>query len=317
MRFIKLITLFLFLSAFALQPVLAKKIPLGMLVDIKGKIEYSKKGKRWKKVRRNKFVYANYLVRVSADSSIKFLNQETNETTLLTANSKIKFTKKGLEVLEGSLGGTDAGGGLLSGLSKQFKKTQKYTTVRRAAKKGGINLKLATNTISADFSELAWETAGADYAYRLHLGTKDRKTNTWTDSAVYDVPATGDEVVRTRIKPFSKKQKYFVEVLDGSGVVAYTAKAANLKVLSGKKLAKFKKQKDEFQRMDESGFLYAGLLKDNGLLVPALDQYEQFFTEFSDDEDINELRPFLIEVYSRLRLEHIKSVELKKYESAE
>ena len=49
MRFIKLITLFLFLSAFALQPVLAKKIPLGMLVDIKGKIEYSKKGKRWKK----------------------------------------------------------------------------------------------------------------------------------------------------------------------------------------------------------------------------------------------------------------------------
>ena len=175
MRFIKLITLFLFLSAFALQPVLAKKIPLGMLVDIKGKIEYSKKGKRWKKVRRNKFVYANYLVRVSADSSIKFLNQETNETTLLTANSKIKFTKKGLEVLEGSLGGTDAGGGLLSGLSKQFKKTQKYTTVRRAAKKGGINLKLATNTISADFSELAWETAGADYAYRLHLGQRIAK----------------------------------------------------------------------------------------------------------------------------------------------
>ena len=149
------------------------------------------------------------------------------------------------------------------------------------------------------------------------MGAKDRKTNSWTDSAVYDVPATGDEVVRTRIKPFSKKQKYFVEVLDGSGVVAYTAKAANLKVLSGKKLAKFKKQKDEFQSMDESGFLYAGLLKDNGLLVPALDQYEQFFTEFSDDDDINELRPFLIEVYSRLRLEHIKSVELKKYESAE
>ena len=99
--------------------------------------------------------------------------------------------------------------------------------------------------------------------------------------------------------------------------MAYTTKAANLKVLSGKKLAMFKKQKDEFQSMDESGFLYAGLLKDNGLLVPAMDQYEQFFTEFSDDEDINELRPFLIEVYSRLRLEHIKSVELKKYQSAE
>ena len=317
MRFLKSVTLVILLVAFALQPALAKKIPLGMLVEIQGKIEYSKKGKRWKKVRRNKFVYSNYLVRVGADSSIKFLNQQTNESTLLTANSKIKFTKKGLEALEGSLGETDAGGGLLSGLSKQFKKTQKYTTVRRAAKKGGINLKLATNTISKDFSELAWESAGADYAYRLHLGTKDRKTKNWADSAVYEVPATEDEIVRTKIKPFNKKQKYFVEVLDGSGAVAYTSKAANLKVLSGKKLAEFKKQKDEFQSMDESGFLYAGLLKDNGLLVPALDQYEQFFTEFSDDEDINELRPFLIEVYSRLRLEQIKSAELKKYESAE
>ena len=49
MRFIKLITLFLFLSAFALQPVLAKKIPLGMLVEIKGKIEYSKKGETLEK----------------------------------------------------------------------------------------------------------------------------------------------------------------------------------------------------------------------------------------------------------------------------
>lgn len=99
MRFIKIITLILFLSAFALQPALAKKVPLGMLVEIKGKIEYSKKGKRWKKVRRNKFVYKNYLVKVGADSTIKFLNQKTNETTLLTANSKVKVTEDGLEVI--------------------------------------------------------------------------------------------------------------------------------------------------------------------------------------------------------------------------
>ena len=317
MRFVKLIILVLFLSSFTLQPALAKKIPVGMLVEIQGKIEYSKKGKRWKKVRRNKFVYANYQVRVSADSSIKFLNQKTNETTLLIANSKVKVTPEGLEVLEGSLGGTDAGGGLLSGLSKQFKKTQKYTTVRRAAKKEGINLKLATNTVSTDFSELAWETAGADYSYRLHLGTKDRKTKTWTDSAVYDVQATGDDVVRTNIKPVSKNQKYFVEVLDGSGSVAFTSEPSNLKVLSGKKLTKFQKQKGQLQSLDESGFLYAGLLKDNGLLVPALDQYEKFFAEFADEEDINELRPFIIEVYSRLRLAKLHKAELKKYQSAE
>ena len=317
MRLIKLIVSFVLFSALLLQPAMAKKIPLGMLVEIKGKIEYSKNGKRWKKVRRNKFVYKDYLVKVSAESSVKYLNQETNETTQLTANSKVKVTPEGLQALEGNLGETDAGGGLLSGLSKQFKKTQKYTTVRRSVNKEGIHLKLSTNTVSKEFSELAWETAGSEYAYKLHIGKQDRKTKEWTDSAVYDVPATSGEIVRTKIKPISKKQKYFVEVLDGNGGVAFTSEPANLKVLSGKKLAKFNKQKDEIQKLDESGFLYAGLLKDNGLLVPSLDKYHQFFAENADDEDINELRPFIIEVYSKLRLAKLKSAELKKYESAE
>ncbi len=231
MRLIKLIVCFVLFTAFLLQPAIAKKIPLGMLVEIKGKIEYSKNGKRWKKVRRNKFVYKDYLVMVSADSSVKYLNQETNETTQLTANSKVMVTPEGLQALEGNLGETDAGGGLLSGLSKQFKKTQKYTTVRRSVHKEGIHLKLSTNTVSKEFSELAWETAGSEYAYKLHIGKQDRKTKEWTDSAVYDVPATSGEIVRTKIKPISKKQKYFVEVLDGKGGVAFTSEQANLKLL--------------------------------------------------------------------------------------
>ncbi len=317
MRLIKLIVPLLFISSLVMQPALAKKIPLGMLVEIKGKIEYSKNGKRWKKVRRNKFVYKDYFVKVNADSSVKFMNQETSQTTQLTANSKVKVTSEGLQALEGSLGEKSAGGGLLAGLSKQFKKTQKYTTVRRSVQKEGIHLKLATNTVSKEFSELAWETAGAEYAYRLHLGKQDRKNKEWTDSAVYDVPATTEGIVRTKIKPISKKQKYFVEVLDTSGGVAYTSDPANVKVLAGKKLAKFNEQKSGIQKMDESGFLYAGLLKDNGLLVPALDKYQKFFAENADDEDINELRPFIIEVYSKLRLAKLKSAELKKYQSVE
>ena len=224
-----------------------------MLVEIKGKIEYSKNGKRWKKVRRNKFVYKDYLVKVSADSSVKYMNQETSETTQLTANSKVKVTPEGLEALEGNLGETDAGGGLLAGLSKQFKKTQKYTTVRRSVQKEGIHLKLATNTVSKEFSELAWETAGAEYAYRLHIGKQDRKSKEWTDSAVYDVPATSEEIVRTKIKPISKKQKYFVEVLDGSGGVSYKSEPANLKVMSGKNWLSSTNKKLKFKNWMKAG----------------------------------------------------------------
>ena len=317
MNFIKIITCALFISAFVINPVFGKKVPIGMLVEIQGNIEYSKKGKRWKKVRRNKFVYKNYLVKVGANSTIKFLNQKTNETTLLKSNSLVKITPNGLEVQEGSLGEKTSGGGLLSGLSKQFSKTQKYTTVRRSVKKEGIDLKLATNTVSTEFPELVWETAGTNYSYRLHLGVKDRKTKTWKDSSVYEVKSTLNEFVRAKINPPDKKQKYFVEVLDGSGNVAFKTKPANLKVLKGKKLANFNSQKAKIKGLDESGFLYAGLLKENGLLVPALDHYTEFFKEFSDDEDINELRPFLIEVYSRLRLASLKTIELKKYESTQ
>ena len=317
MHFLKILFLVIFLTVFSLSGTLAKKVPVGMLVEIQGNIEYSKKGKRWKKVRRNKFVYKNYLVKVGADSTIKFLNQKTNETTLLKSNSTVKITADGLELQEGSLGETSSGGGLLTGLSKQFSKTQKYTTVRRSVEKKGIHLKLATNTISKEFPELAWETAGSDYSYRLHLGEKDRKSKKWKDSSVYDVKSTSEGIVRTKIKTPNKKQKYFVEVLDGSGKVAFTTKPANLKILKGKKLNQFLAQKDKIKSMDESGFLYAGLLKDNGLLVPALDQYNKFFNEYSDDEDINELRPFLIEVYSRLRLAKLKSIELAKYQSSE
>ena len=317
MNFLKIVTIALFLSVFTMNFTFAKKVPVGMLVEIQGNIEYSKKGKRWKKVRRNKFVYKNYLVKVGANSTIKFLNQKTNETTLLTSNSIVKITSNGLEVKEGSLGETASGGGVLTGLSKQFSKTQKYTTVRRSVEKKGIHLKLATNTVSEEFPELAWETAGSDYSYRLHLGEKDRKSKTWKDSSVYEIKPTSNDIVRTKINTPKKKLKYFVEVLDGSGSVAFTTKPANLKILKGKKLTQFQEKKDKFKSMDESGFLYAGLLKESGLLVPALDQYTEFFKEFEDDEDINELRPFLIEVYSRLRLAKLKSIELKKYESVE
>ncbi len=316
MHSIKKLLIFFFFFPFLIQPVLAKKVPLGMLMDVQGKVEYTKNGKRWKKVRRNKFVYENYQVKVYADSTINFMNR-SNKTTVLTANSKVVITKKGLEIIEGSLGATDSGSGLLTGLSKQFKNTQKYTTVRRSATKSGIDLKLATNTISDEFPILAWENAGAEYTYRLHLGKKDRKTKKWTEMALYEVPASGADVVRTSIKPLKKNVKYFVEVLDDKGQVTYTTKAGNLKVLSGKKLKKFEELKSQMKSINDGGFMYAGLLKDNGLLVPSLNAYEKFFEEYADEDDINELRPFMIEVYSRLRLENLKKSELKKYQNAE
>ena len=309
----RILTILILLGfVFPLQPLLAKRQPVGMLIEVKGKVEYSKKGKRWRKVRRNKFIYNNYFVRVGK-GSVKFLNQSTNETTAIPSQSEIQVSKKGLKVLKGNLGATDSSGGLLSGLGKQFKKTQKYTTVRRAAKKEGIQLKLATNTISEEFPQLAWENINPSYSYRLHIGTKDRKTRKWTDEAVYPVNSTSESVVRAPVEATGKRKKYYVEVLDGENVV-YQTKEGNLKILQPKQLNEFEAKRERIKAFDDSGFLYAGLLKETGLLVPSMDEYQRFFREYAEDEDINDLRPFLIEVYTRLRFAELKSAELKKYQ---
>ena len=166
-----------------------------------------------------------------------------------------------------------------------------------------------------EFSEVAWQNVGKDYHYKLHIGVKDRKTRKFKPEISYDVPGTELPLVRVKIDPIKKNKKYMVEVFEGQKSV-FETKDGNLKTLPTKKLKAFEEQREKVRSFDESGFLYAGLLKDNGLLVPALDEYNRFFEEFSDDEDINELRPFLIEVYTRLRLEEMKMAELKKYEAS-
>jgi len=294
-------------------PAHAKKVPVGMLVSPQGKVEYTKKGKKWKKVRRNKFMYKGYLVRLGADSSVQFINQNTGESIALTANSEVKVTPEGLEALKGELGAVESNT-LLAGMAKKFAKTQKYTTVRRAAKKEGIQLKPGHQVVTKDFPEIGWESVGAQYSYRLHIGMKDRKTKKWEESKLMDVPAAADDLVRVKVQPPKKHLKYYVEVVEGSEVV-FTTKQRHFKRMTKKKLQTFVLQSKQIQAMDASGFLYAGVLKDYGLLLPSMEAYERFFAENADDEDINELRPFLVEVYSRLGLSLRKAKLLREYKT--
>ena len=294
-------------------PTYAKKVPVGMLANPQGKVEYTKNGKKWKKVRRNKFMYKDYMVRLGADSSVQFINQNTGESIALTSDSEARVTPEGLEAVKGELGARETNN-LLSEMSKKFAKTQKYTTVRRSAKKEGIQLKPGHQVVTPDFPEIGWESVGSTYNYRLHIGQKDKKTKEWVDTEVLDVPAAVDDLVRVKVKPPKKHLKYYVEVLDGSAVV-FTTKQRHFKRMTKKKHKKFASQAKKIQEIDSSGFLYAGVLKDNGLLFAAMESYERFFEENADDEDVNELRPFLVEVYSRLGLSLRKAKLLREYQT--
>ncbi len=61
--------------------------------------------------------------------------------------------------------------------------------------------------------------------------------------------------------------------------------------------------------------MMAGVLKEHGLLVPAMKTYESFFSQNSDDDDINDLRPFMIEVYSRLKLQALQEEITETYQA--
>ncbi len=283
-----------------------------MLTEPQGKVEYSKDGKRWKKVRRNVFMYDSYQVRTEPDSSVTFINQSTNQTTRVPAGTVAQVSADGIQALSGQLGNQESAGDLVAGLGDKFIKTQKYTTVRRSAKKPGIQLKAGNVVVTSDFPDVVWENVGPQYSYRLHVGDKNRKTKQWDEIGTYEIPATEASLVRATLEPPKDNVRYFIEVLEGSEVV-YTTRDSHLKRLTSKRLTDLKTQSEKAQSMDSSGFLYANLLTDYGVLVGALDVYEQFFQEYSDDEDVNDLRPFLIEIYSRLYLEEMKSQAIKAY----
>ncbi len=303
-RTLLLLALALLLTA---PPLLAKRVPLGMVFDVQGKVEYTKNGKRWKPVRRNKFIFSNYTIRVQEGGGAKFVNQQSQETTTLLAGSEVKITDAGLELVAGELGATEAAGDLLAGLDKQFAKTQKYTTVRRSANHAGVDLTvdLGNQTLMDGHTEVIWESKGPEYSYKLHID----------DGQAYDIAPVEGTVVMQKIEPFKKRAKFYVEVLDKDGKVVSKSKERRLRWLEGRKLQKYEESLAAVAPFDSDGFLTAGAMKDAGLLAPAMMKYEAFFKEYGDDEDVNDLRPFMIEVYSRLKLEKLKEEVTETYQT--
>ena len=286
--------------------VFARTPPVGMLFDKSGKVEYTKNGKKWKKVRRNKFVFEGYQVRTGADGSVNFINQKTNESRHIGENSIIRITGVGIEKVSGNLTQGQSAGNIFSGLQRRFNKSDKYTTVRRAAKKKKqkkkeLKLYVGKITLSDRYPDLAWENIGEKYSYKLVVGSEE-----------HDIPASDKRIIRFPVKQFNKDTKYYVEVLENGNTII-KARAKKVNWLSGKDLEKFEVRAKQIQSIDTDGFLYGNLLKDTGILVAAMDQYSKFFELNKDDEDVNELRPMYIEVLSKLKLKKLKKAEQQIY----
>ena len=57
MKIMRSLLLLALVSFLVVPSLLADRVPVGMIYDVDGKVEYSKNGKRWKPVRRNKLIF--------------------------------------------------------------------------------------------------------------------------------------------------------------------------------------------------------------------------------------------------------------------
>lgn len=284
---------------------LAADPPVSMLMQTNGTVETSKDGAKWSPVTRNKFLFPGDIVRTGADGSGKLVDQTTNMSQTIAANSEVKIDAAGAKAVSGSLSAPEpSSGDLVAGLGNRFAEAQRYTTVRRAvAKDGGeIKLRLINQvTLSASYPDLAWEGYGKQVSYVVTIAGKD-----------YPVPAQDGDVARLRLPELAAgKHSFTVSVMENGKKVAEAEKEGTLVWLSA---AEDKALADDIAKIravsPKDDFSVANLLDSRGLTVAAMDQYRKYFDTNKDD---NEMRPLLIKAYNDLKLKELRQKEALLY----
>ena len=306
MRNLKSILIIFFSLLFLHQNVLAgPEKPVTMLFQAKGMVEYSKDGKKWKKVRRNKFLFEGYLVKTGENGSCKLLNQKTNKTKLLAENSEIEILSNGAKATKGSLTEVSSFGNLLGDLTRKYDEAQraKYTVVRRAVNKPE-RIKLSTArsiTLCKKYPDLVWENIGPEYSYRLEIN----------DNA-YEISSSKEKLVRFSIKNLKPgSHRYCVHVLKDNKIIYSPNKRKRTIVNWLEDDKQIQQGIEAIVKIDsENGFLIGNFLEEQGLFVAAMDEYRKFFNENPQE---NEMRPFLIKIYNDLKLTSLKQEEIDKY----
>ncbi len=274
------------------------KAPVTMIMNVDGQIEYTKNGKKWKKVRRNKFLFPGYQIRTGADGKGTFLNQNTGMSRDIGANTVVEITADGAKAVTGALSEAVKGSGnLVASLGNRFKKAQKYTTVRRGVKKDHkIKLKTATHkkkaayNLSTTFPDLVWNNEGKEYSYRLTV-----------DDQTFDVAPIESKMVRYTLKDMAPgKHSYKVEVLKGEEVVYKPKKSSTFMWLTPEQ------EQAVLDAAPEDELMRAMVLDSEGIMVGSLDLYTRFFEGNRDD---NDMRPMLIQNLHNLKLGNLKKAE--------
>lgn len=307
---IKFFTVLSLLIFAAISVHAGKRDPVAVLFQVKGKVEYTKNGKKWKKVRRNKFLFAGYQVRSSANGSGKLTIKTTGTNLMLQPNTILEITTDNYTVVQGDVEQAKQANKLVSGLIKKFTKSQSYTTVRRGTAKKDMDA-VRSVVVSNDYPYLVWDNINDQYSYTVKVGEKE-----------YDVSPSSGQLVRLKVEPFAGKKEFFIFAKDNKETVAelqpYKSRGKyrnhNISWLSDKKQKELEMMVAELQAdYGEDTFMLGTFFEKQRMWVAAMDQYKRYLDENPDDI---EMTPYLFRVYKKLKLNNVYKTELAEWNQA-
>jgi len=284
------------------QPALAKLPPPAfLLIKAEGTVEYAKSQNKWKRIRRNKFLFDNYQIRTFQNSSCQLIDDRNQKCYLLHENSQIMIRNQKIVSVKGQLSEGQKPGRFENYWEKKFTKVQEYTAALRTKMNQNIKLIIKDIVLSNDFPEIVWENKGQDYAYRLHINDE-----------IYQVSGGEGDIIRYIPKKLpAGKYSYHVDVVDEFGdIICSSDKNRSLVWLSENESQKIVDRIHEIDTHLNNSFIIANYLEDMGLNVPAMDYYNRYF---SNNPDENEMRPYLINIYRKLGLNTLRNNECKRY----
>jgi magnetotaxis MtxA-like protein len=286
--------------------------PVAVLFQVKGHVEYTKNGTKWIKVRQNKFLFAGYQIRTNSNGSGIIKTRKTGKDSVLHPGTKLIVTDSGIRATKGVL--TDSGqpNKLLSGLLKRFSKSQSHTTVRRSSQTEQIEPQFSRHTIlTEEYPFLVWENIDHAATYRLKIGLD-----------TYNVIPSGEDIIRTKIKPFCGTREIELEAFKGGKSIGQLQpfnqrgelKKQTVHWLSPEENSEFKATLQSIaDAYPHNSFMLGSFLEKEQMWVAAMDQYQQYLK--NNPEEI-EITPYLFRVYKKLKLKKIYGRELSYWTQA-
>lgn len=307
---VRLLTISFALMFVAASLQAGKRDPVAVLFQVKGNVEYSKDGKKWRKVRRNKFLFQGYQIRSLDDGSGK-ITVKTNGTSLvLKPNTTLEVTAVDLSVINGGLEESEKSNQLVSGLIKKFSRSQSYTTVRRSANKKGLSA-VREVVLADNYPYMVWDNLDPAYNYKLQVGDQ-----------TYDVPAVNDEIVKVKIEPFTGKKEFKITALKGDEVITEVSQYKSRGKMNPHTVSWLEgREKDALieitagleQEFGEDTFMLGTYYEKVDMWVAAMEHYRKYLQENPDDI---EMTPYLFRVYKKLKLEGVYKRELNEWTQA-